>query len=261
MVTKEMMLRQIGEMGIEPIDTVLLHTSLRAVGHVENGADGLIDAFREYLTDGLLLIPTHTWATVNQPPHVYDVNSTVPCIGAVPRTAAFRKDGVRSLHPTHSMWACGKNAADFLQGEETCQTPAGPGYAWDRLADVGAKILLIGVGLDKNTFIHSVEEAAGIPDRIKSESYEVTILDQSGNAIRHPYYRHLCSRCRDVSVNYTNFEKPLLVHGAMVFGWLGDAQVRIVDARKCKEVLMNIFSRADRDLCIEIMEIPQEFYK
>ena len=79
--------------------------------------------------------------------------------------------------------------------------------------------------------------------------------------IKHPYHRHFCSQSRDVSVQYTNFEKPLLYHGAMKFGRLGNAQVRIVDAGKCADVLLGIFAKADRDLCIDKMEIPEEFYR
>lgn len=260
MFTKQELIQQIKAMGIAPSNTVLIHTSMRAIGTVEGGADSVIDAFREVLTDGLLLVPTHTWATVNQPPHVYDVRTTEPCIGALPRVAAFRADGVRSLHPTHSLWASGKGAAEFVAGEDAVQTPAAPGGAWGHLADVGVKILLIGVGLDKNTFIHSVEETANIPDRLKKEPYEVTIIDYKGEEHKHPYYRHFCSRSRDVSVQYVNFEMPLLHNGAMSFGKLGNAQVRIVDAQKCRDVLLKIFSRTDRDLCIEKMDIPEELY-
>ena len=57
---------QIRAMGILPTDTVIIHSSLRAVGATENGADGLINAFTQVLTKGLLLIPTHTWAVVTQ---------------------------------------------------------------------------------------------------------------------------------------------------------------------------------------------------
>ena len=47
----------------------------------------------------------------------------------------------------------------------------------------------------------------------------------------------------------------------MKFGTLGNAQVRIVDAAKCKKVLLDIFGKAEMDLCIEKMEIPEEYYK
>ena len=260
MFTKTDLTKQIKAMGILPTDTVLIHTSLRAVGEVENGADGIIDAFRDYLTDGLFLVPTHTWATVGPNQPFYDVTTAVPCIGTLPRVAAFRHDGIRSLHPTHSLWATGKGAADFVAGEEQAPTPGTPGFAWDRLGHVGAKILLIGVGNDKNTFIHSVEEVADIPDRLSPEPYDVTIIDQQGNRFTHPQFAHYCSRSNDVSRQFPNFEKALVEMGAQKFGRFGNAEVRIVDAAQCREILLRIFKHADRDLCIEEMEIPEEWY-
>ena len=261
MFYKEDLVRQIGAMGIRPTDTVLIHTSMRAIGEVENGADGVIDAFCDYLTEGLFLVPTHTWASVGPDQPIYDVRSSVPCIGALPRAAAFRPDGIRSLHPTHSMWAAGRGAAEFIAGEENAPTPGTPGFAWDRVSSAGGKILLIGVGNDKNTFIHSVEEVADIPDRLSPQPYEVTIYDWNGNVYRHPYRAHFCSRSNDVSRQFPNFEKPLVELGAQTIGRLGNAQVRIVDAAKCREILLRIFERADEDLCLTPMDLPESLYR
>ena len=260
MYRKEDLMAQIRAMGIVPTDTVLIHTSMRAIGQVEGGADTVIDAFREVLTQGLFLVPTHTWADVNAQQPVYDVRTTVPCIGALPRAAAFRPYGIRSLHPTHSLWASGVGAEDFLRGEENAPTPGTPGFAWDRLAERNAKILLLGVGHDKNTFIHSVEEVADIPDRLLPEPFEVTIRDREGREYRHLYAGHFCSRSSDVSRQFVNFEPALIRLGAQKTGKLGNATVRIVDARRCREILLTIFSRTEQDLCIEHMDIPESFY-
>ena len=173
MYTKEELKRQMAEMGLKSTDTVLIHISLKAVGETENGADGIIDAFCEYLSDGLFLVPTHTWDNVNAKNPVYDVRTAVPCIGTLPKIAAKRPDGVRSLHPTHSIWACGKGAAEYVKCEACAPTPATPGGAWHRLAEVGAKILLIGVGNEKNTFIHSIEEEFGITfDNVRADTFK-----------------------------------------------------------------------------------------
>ena len=58
-----------------------------------------------------------------------------------------------------------------------------------------------------------------------------------------------------------NFEKPLVELGVQKFGRLGDAEVRIVDAKMCKDVILKIYSRTHRDLCIEYMDIPEELYQ
>lgn len=261
MITKQQLMDDLRAMGIRSDDTVLIHISLKAVGQVEGGADGLIDAFCGYLQDGLFLVPTHTWDSVNADNPVYDVSASVPCIGAVPRAAAFRKDGIRSLHPTHSVWVHGKNAADFIRGEEKAASPAPVGFCWDRLADVGAKILLIGVTHNRNTFIHSVDERMNLPDRLSAVPYDVTILDHKGNSFVHPMRSHSCSRTNDVSLFYVNFEKPLTELGAQNFGTLGNAQVRIVDAKKCRQIVSRIYARAESDIFTEYRELPESLYK
>ena len=260
MFTKKDLTAHIAALGIKPTDTVMIHTSMRAIGEVEGGTDGVIDAFRDYLTDGLFLVPTHTWAAVTEDQPVYDVRTTVPDIGALPRAAAFRTDGIRSLHPTHSMWGVGKDAADYMKGEELAPTPGAPGFAWARLYERDTKILLIGVDNRKNTFIHSVEEFADIPDRMCHHAYEITAIDRSGNAHRHPFTTYYCSKCDDVSHHFDNFEKPFTATGAQYTGRFGNAEVRVVDARKCRDVLLRIFSRADRDVCIGETEIPEAWY-
>lgn len=260
MTTKAEIKSQLEKMGILPTDTVLIHTSFKKVGPVEGGPDGLIDAFSEYLSDGLFIVPTHTWANVNSKNPVYIVKETVPCIGAVPCAAAKREDGIRSLHPTHSVWAKGKNAEEFVRGEERAQTPTPVGGVWSRLSKVGAKILLLGVGNDKNTFIHSIDELVDTPDRLQSTPWNVTIIDHDGNLIIHPQRGHATSHTNDVSQYFPNFEKALIKLGALSFGRLGEAEVRIVDAAKCEEIIKNILLKANRDLCVTHCDVPEELY-
>ena len=123
------------ENGIGSGDTVVVHVSMRAIGPVENGCDGLIDGFCSYLREGLFLVPTHTWANVTPEQPIFDVRSTEPCIGALPTVAAFRRDGVRSLHPTHSVAAFGTRAEEFVRGEEKATSPCFAGGVWRRLYD------------------------------------------------------------------------------------------------------------------------------
>ena len=261
MYSKEQLKQQLAQMGILPTDTVLIHSSMRAIGQVENGPDGVLDAFCEYLTEGLLLVPTHTWDEVTQDNPYYDVRTAVPCIGLIPRTAAFRKDGVRSLHPTHSMWAYGKDAAAFVAGEENAPSPTPKGYCWDKVADRNAKILLIGVGNDKNTFIHSIEERLQLPDRISDQPYDITVVDAQGREYTHPFYQQYCSKTEDISWFFGIFEKPMVEMGVQTFGKFGDACVRIVDAMGCRELLSTIYKRASEDIFAQHIVLPEELYK
>lgn len=258
MYTKEALKQQMVSLGLAPGDTVLIHTSFKAVGQVEGGPDGFLDAFCEYLSEGLFLVPTHTWDNVNADQPIYRVDETVPCIGLVPRTAAFRPDGIRSLHPTHSIWAHGVGAEDFIRGEELAQSPAPVGGSWWKLGEAGAKILLIGVTHNRNTFIHAVDEIADLPGRL-TEPWNVTVIDREGKAITHPFRRH--AHGRTGSANFDNFERAFVELGAQTMGQLGDATVRVIDAAKCRDVLLRIYSRTEEHLCLERREIPEELWR
>ncbi len=262
MVTKQDVFTLLEAFSIRHDDVVTMHCALREVGAIEGGADGLIDALKEYLCDGLLLIPTHTWANVNAANPNFDVRSTVPCIGTLPRVAAFRKDGVRSLHPTHSMAAFGKNARAYIQGEEHAATPAPVGGALSRLYELGGKVLLVGVGHERNTYLHAVDERIDLPNRIAKEGFPVTITDWDGNTLHNPdFHPH---RTEGISIGlseyFRNYKHALDVTGAVQYGWLGNALAYCCDCRKMTDTVLRILTRADHDVCIGIQDIPEEWY-
>ncbi len=261
MITVEQLKAQIRSLGIEKDDTVLIHTSLRAVSQVEGGADGFLDAFCQALSEGLLLVPTHSWAIVNRNNPVYDVRSTPSNIGAVPSAAAGRKDGFRSLHPTHSIWGHGADAEIFLRGEEKVHTPAPVGGAWSRLAERKAKILLIGVGNERNTFIHAVEEMADVPNRIHPEPFDVTIFDHEGREHHTIFAGHYCTEHPHVSEQYVNFDWAFTELGVWTEGRLGGAKVMVVDSVRCRDTVLKILSRAAEDLCIRIMDLDPSLWR
>ena len=47
-------------MNIDQNGTIIVHSSMKSIGEVEGGADTVLDAFSEYMKDGLLVFPTHT---------------------------------------------------------------------------------------------------------------------------------------------------------------------------------------------------------
>ena len=261
MFTKEDLKKQLQAMGLQPNDTVVIHTSMKAIGDVEGGAEGVIDTFCEYLSEGLFLVPTHTWEEVTQDNPYYDVRTSVPNIGLIPKTAAFRKDGVRSLHPTHSIWAHGAQAEEFVANEENAPSPTPKGYCWDKIADYQGKILLIGVENDKNTFIHSIEERTNLPDRISDKPYDITITDRDGNRLTHPFYQQYCSKTEDISWFFGIFEKPMVEMGVQTFGRFGNAKVCIVDAMGCRELLTKIFTKAEEDIFAQHIVLPESLYR
>jgi aminoglycoside 3-N-acetyltransferase len=244
-------------------DKVTIHCSLKSIGEIEGGADGLIDAFCAYLKDGLFLVPTHTWDDVVKDHPFYDVRKTEPCIGTLAKVAAFRSDGVRSLHPTHSVTAFGKDAADYVAGEEKCASPAPLGSCISRLYEENGKVLLVGVGHERNTYLHSVDERLGIPDRLNPDTFEITITDYNGNTMMSPPFHTHFTKASDTCVSeyYPNYKEAFDYTGAVTYSQLGNALVYVCDARKMTDTVRKIWERTDRDLCIAPMKIPEEYYQ
>lgn len=262
MVTKNDIIKFLKDIDVKHDDTVLIHTSLKAIGELDGDADMLIDSFCEYLHHGLFIVPTHTWDKVAPEAPFYDVKTTVPCIGTLPCVAAKRKDGVRSLHPTHSVMAFGTRAREYIKGEETAASPGPIGGCWSRLYDEHAKILLIGVGHDRNTYFHAVDEMLHIQNRLNDNAFTITIKDENGKThITPPFHTHftkgITGCCSDF---YPNYEKPLEELGAVTYSKLGDAIVYCCDAVKCADIIRRLWEKTDHDLCISKQEIPEIYY-
>ena len=178
--TKHTLQQDLAAMGLTGTETILIHSSMKSIGAVEGGADTVLDALMEFFAEGLLLLPTHTWQSIDQDHPVFDVRRSPCCVGILPELFRQRPGVVRSLHPTHSIAACGRGAAEYLAGELENNTPCTPGGCYDRLRAVGGKILLLGVSHARNTFLHSVEEVLNVPNRLTDKPLQLTVVDEAG---------------------------------------------------------------------------------
>ena len=262
MLTKQDIISFLQENGIQHNDKIAVHASLRSIGPIENGADGLIDAICSWLNQGILIIPTHTWDEVIRNNPCYDVKTSVPCIGTLARVAFSRPDGIRSLHPTHSVVAFGSGAADYIKGEELCASPAPVYSALSRLYEENGKILLIGVGHERNTYLHAVDEQLGIPDRLNQDPFVISIRDYDGHVIQSPPFHTHFTAASDTCVSeyYPNYKEAFEYTGAVKNAKLGNALVYICDARGMTDTVRKLWQKTDHDLCIRKETIPKEYY-
>jgi aminoglycoside 3-N-acetyltransferase len=106
-VYKTDLIHHLADMGIKQNDTLLIHSSMKSIGEVENGADEVLDACIEYMEGGLLVFPTHTWAQMNETYNVFNPLTEPSCIGILTNLFLKRPGVVRSWHPTHSVAVLG----------------------------------------------------------------------------------------------------------------------------------------------------------
>ncbi len=222
-------------LGIGPGDTMLVHSSLSSMGHVEGGANTVIDTLQHVVgRDGLVVLPTHTWDTVKRRQPVFHVSLTPSIVGKM--TEVFRKRAgvVRSWHPTHSVAAMGKRAQEFLQGHERWSTPCAKDSPYGRLVAEHGSVILLGVDLSVFTLMHGFEEWAELPWVFNREELLYTVLD-NGQVLSVPSRRHTDAEGYDR--DFPALEPLLRDGGAIRYAKIGEATVRRIDAALAWEIL------------------------
>lgn len=228
--TKEDILFDLKKTGLKNNDKLMIHSSLKSFGNIE-GNDILL-ALKEYFNQGLVIFPTHTWAYIKEDNQIFDVNNTPSCVGMLTNLALKDKDFKRSLHPTHSVCAYGKNKEKYLLLDNNQNTPVSPTGCFGSLAKMNAKIVFLGAPLSKNTFIHSIEEVFNVPDRFTDKIYHFISKD---NDLFYDYYmpRHFSTKRDHLSENYTKLLPHLIKHNIAYIDYIGNSKSVIIDAKEC----------------------------
>ena len=182
------LIRQLGDLGVRPGATVLVHSSFKALGCRDLSPAQVIDALLQAVgAAGNLLMPALSYA--QQPPEVHDTRATPSNVGIIPETFRRRAGTLRSLHPTHSICGVGPDVAALFADHALDTTPCGPHSPLHKLADVGGMILMLGCGLRPNTSMHAIEELHP-PVYLFGDEREYVITDAAGNRYRKRYRTH-----------------------------------------------------------------------
>ncbi len=250
-VTRSDIAEGLGRLGLSRGDTVLFHTRLSAFGWVEGGAGALIDAILDVIgPEGTALAPTLTYSrehSADAPP-VFGARTTPAVTGRTPEVFRARPEAVRSFHPTHSLAALGAGAESITAGHEDCSTPCGVGSPYEKLVEMGGKVALFGVGLENCTLIHYCEEVAEVPYHLQPRPALATITDAGGRTFRREIRLHQWGHTTD----FARPEPVLLERGIMRKGRIGEAEVRLIEARPFARFLIETLRREPRYLLAEI---------
>jgi aminoglycoside 3-N-acetyltransferase len=185
--TRASLAADLADLGLRDGDTVIVHSSLRAVGWVPGGQVAVVQALLDVLgPEGTLVVPAQTmgnsdpkfwsrppvpeawWPVIREHMPAFDpaVSPTVG-LGALAEAVRTWPGAVRSNHPHASFAAVGARAAELMATHEL-ESHLGEASPLAALERVGARVLLLGVGFDVCTAFHLAEYRVPSPKSLHS---------------------------------------------------------------------------------------------
>ena len=232
-ITKRDILFSLDLMDIKKGDVLLVHSSLSSIGWVEGGTETVIDALLEAVGEsGTVVMSTLTgWSKP------FDVQNSPSAVGEISESFRLRKNALRSLHPVHSVAAVGRYAKEITSGHEHCETGCGSGTPYLKIRDLGGKVLLLGVDMDRNTAMHCLEE--------EINAVYLRTLDIPAPTYWEDY-RNRAFTLKKFPPGHRDFigMTPILrERDAMIEGKIGNAAVKVIEMKKLFEIGLEVLSQ------------------
>lgn len=230
--------------GLRKGDVVMVHASLSSLGYVCGGAQTVIEALMETVgNEGTIVMPAQSWKNLdpetgvhwdadekdwqiirdNWPAYIKELTPT-NTMGAVAEMFRQWPGTLRSDHPARSVCAWGKHA-DFITSGHDLSNIFGDGSPIGKLYELDGKVLLLGVGHDKNTSLHLADVRAEYPG--KHNSIEHSAIYENGKRVWKEY-ETLFVDGEDFDEIGKAFEKE---DGAVV-SILGKGTIRLMNQRQ-----------------------------
>lgn len=220
-------------LGLEQGDVLLVHSSLTSIGHVEGGPDAVIDALLAAVgPQGTIVMSTLTnWDAP------FDSVNTKSAVGIISERFRQRPGVLRSLHPVHSVAAFGVMAQHITQGHDLCATGCGEGTPYMKIAALGGKVMLLGVDMDRNTMMHTIEE-------LIDARYLLTMDIPA--PLYSPYFGKGTFTLKKFPPGHRDFLRitsALHREGVMVEGKLGNAVTKVMDAQGLLRIALPLLKK------------------
>lgn len=174
--TRSSLTEDLAHLGVDPGDTLLVHSSLRSLGWVCGGQEAVVQALTDAVgPHGTITVPTQCreqsdparwgdppvprkwWDTIRRSMPPYDPARTpTTFMGRIPELLRTWPGAVRSDHPQTSFAALGPHARELMYPHPLAcrlgeQSPLG------RLARTDAKVLFLGTDYSTCTTFHLAE--------------------------------------------------------------------------------------------------------
>lgn len=190
-VTQSLLVRDLRSLGIKGGDTVELHASVKAIGHVVGGPTMVLRSLFDVLgPNGTVMMLASwddspyelaEWSEERQRAYLEETPAfdpaTSPAYAGWSILAEYLRTwpgAHRSANPDKSMVAVGAKAA-WLTADHPLENGYGDGSPLAKLYEVNGRILLLGAPLNTITSLHYAEHRARVPNK-RTVRYKMPVL-------------------------------------------------------------------------------------
>lgn len=245
----ERLLTCLRSLGVQPGDTVLLHSAFGNHHGFRGSIEQLTNVFLEAVgPEGHLLMVSLPYrsSTLQYLSNLkqFDVRKTPSMMGMVSEIFRRRPGVLRSLSPSHPMLAYGPRAEWFVAGHEACPYPCGPGTPFEKLVAADAKAVFFNTTFDTYTFFHYLEHLVSpqMPFALYTDTpFQAQVVDRDGVRSTVPTYAFALDAIR--RRRFPVFEGELRRRGAIRRRRIGNGQVQLVRMRDTVECVQDMSRR------------------
>jgi aminoglycoside 3-N-acetyltransferase len=232
MLTKNDLVDKFQSAGVQAGDTLLIHSSYKSFGGVEDGPWTVVEALLELLgCEGTLIMPTFNFDFCKGQP--WDVRNTPSHMGAMTNMVREHPDAKRVFHPIYSFAILGKHA-EFLT-QERYKSSYGPNSLFAKLRQLDGKIMVIGLRYtDSMTFFHHVEEMEGVDYRFMKE-FTGMVTDETGNTYEDTFSMLVRDIEKGVITEVDPMGELMEEAGVIAVHKIGEAKVCLMKANEVYE--------------------------
>ena len=223
MTSRQELVAQLRELGVEPGDVLVVHTSFSRVGPVDGGPRGLIAALQASVAPGgTLVMPSFS----DDDDNPFDrARSTCAGMGVVANTFWTLPGVLRSDSP-HAFAASGPRAA-AITADHPVDVPHGLNSPVGRVYELDGKVLLLGVGHDADTTVHLAESIAGV--RYRLPKYAIVSAGAGTARVDYGEIDHCCE-------NFNKLDEWLDAEHRQRRGIVGRGDARLIRSRDIVDV-------------------------
>ncbi|MAG47683.1 hypothetical protein CL617_03680 [archaeon] len=229
-VNKNLLVKKFKEIGLKSNMNLYVHSSLSSFGYIENGPNTVIEALKEVVNNGTIMMPTFT-----HPKEIFTL-ADFCWTGSIPETFRKQENTSRSIHPLHSISVQGNNTKYLTKDHENSKASFDENSPFKKFIELENSYILM-LGTENNSMIHYIQNKLNFPNLFLSETKKTNFNNRTIESKQHHpelsiTYIYKNKKCSDVDflVNMyrdLKFEEREIMKTVKI----GNATCRLIDTK------------------------------